>query len=96
MSTLWKIIVIIVIVAGIIWAFTTMSKRDTNPVPNSQTVSATSTTQRQPTADTTLNASDSSDAGMTQDMAKIDTQLNAVSQNSASVDQSFNDKAIQQ
>ena len=88
MSTIWKLVLGIVVIAGVVFAIRAMSN------PNPQTSS--SATQASETTQSNVAPADTSNSGLEQDMVSIDGQIKTVDQNSASTDQSFSDTPVQQ
>ena len=100
MSTSLKVIIGLVVVAGVIWGVmmytshtqTAAYAAPTTPVTNTPGQPATQVNNDPKPSP----SSDTSDAGMTQDMTAVNAQMNTVSTNSAASDQSFNDQPVTQ
>ncbi len=98
MSTIIKIIVVLIVLAGGAWLvmWSGWIKKPTTTTPVAQT--ATSTPQAQP--EQNMNgmaaANDATDAALEQDTAAVDAQMQGLTQDSASLDTSLNDKPLPQ
>ena len=86
MSTIWKIVLVIVIVGAVGFGWKYMSSK--NDYKNTQSNTEDSTSG--------ISVNSTTNASLDQDMVTIDSHMNAVDQSSAQVEQSVNDKPVTQ
>lgn len=89
-------VVIIVAVAAVLWYMGILA-----PLLGGGAVSETPTTTQQqvtqgPPSDLPTQSNDTSDAAIAQDAAAIDAEISALTSDSGQMDQSMNDKSIEQ
>ena len=92
MSTIWKVVLVLVIVGavGFGWKYMSTPKNQYSNTPvNRQTTNTGSSVTVVPVNNTT-------NASLEANLTSIDTQMNAVNQSSAQVESSFNDKPVTQ
>ncbi|HVV38990.1 MAG TPA: hypothetical protein VHD31_01560 [Candidatus Paceibacterota bacterium] len=97
----WLIGLVLVVVAGAgLWWSGLLNQYLPTAKPQVAQQTATTTPQQQttpaPINDLPTQTSDTSDAAMAQDTAAVDAQMQGLQNDSASIDQSFNDKATAQ
>jgi hypothetical protein len=80
-------VIVIVAIVAVLW-YVGWGKKAANAPANENASSTSSSLQ--------TSATDTSNAAIQSDVTKIDTQMNGLSKDSASVDQSLNDKPVQQ
>ena len=85
MSTIWKVVLVLVIVGAVGFGWKYMSSKSIEEIPDPSKGGATGTY-----INSTTNAS------LDQDMTTIDSHMNAVDQSSAQVDSSMSDKPVTQ
>ena len=86
MSTIWKVVLVLIIVGAIGFGWKYMSSKNeyANPQTNNQYPS------------TGVSVDSTTNASLEANMASIDSHMNAVDQSSAQVDQSMSDKPVTQ
>ena len=88
MSTIWKVVLVLVVVGAVGFGWKYMSSK--NEYANPQTTNNTGYPSTGVSVNSTTNAS------LDQDMNSINSHMNAVDQSSAQVDQSVSDKPVTQ
>ena len=86
MSTIWKVVLVLVIVGAVGFGWKYMKSKDDYTQP----------TGTQNPAGTGINLNSTTNASLEQDMTTIDSHINAVDQSSAQVEQSMSDKPVTQ
>ena len=97
MSTVVKVLVAVVVLAGLGWLlwWGGWLKRPASQQATEQQTATTTQTQPQPIDGMSAN-NDTSDAALSQDAAAVDTQMQGLSGDSTNIDASLNDKPLPQ
>jgi len=98
MGFIVKLVLVLAVVAGGVWAWMTFHQSAPAQQPVTQVTEPTTPppTTPPPAPTDAVSASGSSNADLQSDLNTLDTQVQSAQDDSASVDNSFNDKPVQQ
>ena len=101
MGFIVKVVLVLAVIAGGIWAYFTFMPKAAAPTENAQTqqnqTAQSDTGQPSGQSNTGgISAGASSDTALQGDLKTFDTQVDGAQSESAGVDQSFNDQTVQQ
>lgn len=91
-----KLVLVLAVVAGGVWAWMTFHASPAQPVQQQVVVQPPAPPPPPPTPTETINASGSSDTALQGDLNVVDSQVQSAQDANASAEQSFTDKPVAQ